>query len=139
MGGRSGISMTPRQAMFVEYFIANPNATEAARKAGYSEKTARFIGAENLTKPYIAAAIKQGLLERQERVSMDGDEVIERLAGIAVDAEVATRDRIRALELVGKRHGIFTDHMNVTFVDEIEKRLEAGRQRAAKHNAKQRK
>ena len=138
MGGRSGISMTPRQAMFVEAFIANPNAAEAARKAGYSEKAARFIGAENLTKPYIAAAIKQRRLERQDRVSMDGDEVIERLAGIAVDPEVATRDRIRALELVGKRHGIFTDQMNVTFGDEIEKRLEAGRQRAAANNAKQR-
>ena len=67
---------------------------------------------------------------------MDGDEVIERLAGIAVDAEVATRDRIRALELVGKRHGIFTDHVKLTFGDEIERRLEAGRQRAVENNAK---
>ena len=47
-----------KQDAFVKAYILNPNATQAAIAAGYSEKTARFIGSENLTKPNIIAAIK---------------------------------------------------------------------------------
>ena len=47
------MKLTPKQQAFCDYYIASGNATEAAIKAGYSEKTARVVGCENLTKPNI--------------------------------------------------------------------------------------
>ena len=47
-----------KQDAFVKSYVLTSNATQAAIEAGYSEKTARFIGSENLTKPNIAEAIK---------------------------------------------------------------------------------
>ena len=50
--------LTEKQKKFVDYYIqTSGNASEAARLAGYSEKTARASGAENLTKPNIKTAI----------------------------------------------------------------------------------
>lgn len=54
--------LTARQEKFVEHYALCGNATEAARLAGYSAKTARVIGQENLLKP----AVKQALAARQE-------------------------------------------------------------------------
>lgn len=68
--------LTIKQRLFIDAYLVCLNAAEAARRAGYSEKTARFIGAENLTKPNIAAAVAAGLAER----AMGGDEVLARLA-----------------------------------------------------------
>lgn len=50
--------LTDKQTLFVAHYVTCWNATEAAKRAGYSEKTARSIGAENLTKPDIDTAIK---------------------------------------------------------------------------------
>ena len=52
--------MTAKQTRFVEEYLVDLCAAGAARRAGYSERTARTIGAENLTKPDIAAAIGAG-------------------------------------------------------------------------------
>jgi phage terminase small subunit len=51
------MKLTRKQARFVEEYLADLNAAQAAIRAGYSAKTARVIGHENLTKPDIAAAI----------------------------------------------------------------------------------
>lgn len=48
-----GVKLRPKQKLFCEYYAQSKNATDAAIKAGYSEKTARFMGYENLTKPHI--------------------------------------------------------------------------------------
>lgn len=50
--------LTPKQRLFVAEYLIDRNAARAAAAAGYSERTARAIGAENLTKPNIAAAIQ---------------------------------------------------------------------------------
>jgi phage terminase small subunit len=55
----------------------------AAIRAGYSAKTARKIGSENLTKPDIAAAITKGRLKQAERAELTGDMVIEELRRLA--------------------------------------------------------
>ena len=49
--------LTPKQARFVQEYLMDVNATQAAIRAGYSAKTARSVGAENLTKPDIQAAL----------------------------------------------------------------------------------
>ncbi|MBM6642100.1 terminase small subunit [Lacticaseibacillus paracasei] len=59
--------LTAKQKKFVDSYIADSNATKAALEAGYSKRTARFSGAENLTKPNIKAAID----ERMKRLESD--------------------------------------------------------------------
>lgn len=65
-----GGKLSPKQKAFADYYILTKNATEAAKKAGYSEKTAGVIGFENLKKPKISAYIKKRLDEiEKERIA----------------------------------------------------------------------
>ena len=75
-------NLTPKQQRFVEEYLIDLNATQAAIRSGYSEKTANEIGAENLAKPSIAKAIQDALKERSERVQIDADYVLKRLVEI---------------------------------------------------------
>lgn len=59
--------LTPKQEMFCKEYVIDWNATRAAKAAGYSEKTAQAIGAENLTKPLISARINE-LKEETEKL-----------------------------------------------------------------------
>ncbi len=68
--------MNPKQRAFVEEYLKCWNATEAARRAGYSERTARSIGSENLTKPDIKAEIERRIAEK----AMTADEALIRIA-----------------------------------------------------------
>jgi len=68
--------MRNKQKVFIQEYVKDFNATQAALRAGYSPKTARSIGHENLTKPDIAAAIKARIDEK----AMSADEVLQRLA-----------------------------------------------------------
>ena len=65
--------LTAKQARFVEEYLVDMNATQAAIRAGYSKKTARFVGCENLTKPYIAAAINKAQKARAIRTQVTVD------------------------------------------------------------------
>ena len=83
--------LTDKQRVFVFEYLACWNATEAARRAGYSEESARFIGHENLTKPYIQAEISR----RMDEKAMSASEVLARLADQArgtIGAFVGTDD-----------------------------------------------
>ena len=71
--------MTPKQRAFVYEYLKDFNATQAAIRAGYSKKTARFIGCENLTKPNIAELID----EEFKRRAMSAHEVLSRMTDIA--------------------------------------------------------
>lgn len=74
--------LTPKQRAFVREYLIDLNATQAAIRAGYSETTARAIGAENLTKPDIASAIRKAMDERAERTQITADRVLTELAKI---------------------------------------------------------
>jgi len=75
--------LTPKQQSFVEEYLVDLNATQAAIRAGYSGKTARQTGAENLSKPAIKAAIAHHRTERCERTKVDADWVLHELATLA--------------------------------------------------------
>lgn len=77
-----------KQQLFVDEYLVDMNATKAAIRAGYSEKTAYSIGQENLNKPEIAAAIEKAFAERSKRTKIDADWLLNRLAEEA-DADVA--------------------------------------------------
>lgn len=76
--------LTAKQQVFVEEYLIDLNATQAAIRAGYSKKTARFIGCENMTKPNIAAAIANKKAERSARVQLEADRVLYQLKAIAL-------------------------------------------------------
>lgn len=73
--------LTDKQKLFIDAYVgvANCNATEAARLAGYSPETAYAIGAENLKKPQIRSAIDARLLE----LTMGPEEILARLTAHA--------------------------------------------------------
>lgn len=105
--------LTAKQSAFVNEYLVDKNATQAAIRAGYSKKTAGSIGDENLQKPEIRAAVDAGLLRLAEATETEAQWVRRRLKEEATDfTEFASHSaRIRALELLGKINGVFElDH-----------------------------
>lgn len=74
--------MTPKQEAFVREYLIDLNATQAAIRAGYSEKTAYAIGNENLSKPEIAAALAAAQQTTAKRAEMTVDQHMEDLKRI---------------------------------------------------------
>lgn len=74
--------LTAKQRAFVRDYLIDLNATQAALRAGYSEKTAYASGAENLKKPQIATAIEAAMKNRADRTEITADRVLRELAKI---------------------------------------------------------
>lgn len=83
-----GPLMTPKQAQFVREYLIDLNATQAAIRCGYSEKTAKAQASRLLTKPTIAAAVDAAKAARSDRTEIGADWVLERLVQ-EVDADLA--------------------------------------------------
>jgi phage terminase small subunit len=81
-GGCTMKAMTPKQARFVEEYLVDLNATQAAIRAGYSARMASSIGFENLQRPHIAEAIAAAQAARSARTQITQDRVLEELAKI---------------------------------------------------------
>lgn len=126
------MAMTNKQKRFADEYLVDLNATQAAIRAGYSEKTAKSQGQRMLTnvdiKNYIEEQLKQMHTERtadaQEvieyltsvlRGESEGEELVTELCGDGISKAVnvkkgpSEKDKLRAAELLGKRFGIFTD------------------------------
>jgi len=72
--------LTPKQQRFVEEYLVDLNATQAAIRAGYSKKTAKATGHENLTKPDIAKAVEAGRKAMAEKAGVSAERVVNELA-----------------------------------------------------------
>lgn len=79
----SARKLSPKQAAFVAEYLIDLNATQAAIRAGYSEKTAYRIGSELLQKTSVREAIEKGRAKRTERTEITADRVVTELAKIA--------------------------------------------------------
>lgn len=75
--------LTKKQQLFVDEYLIDLNATQAAIRAGYSVDSAKEIGCENLTKPNIQQAIAKAMAERSKRTGINQDRVVLELAKIA--------------------------------------------------------
>ena len=75
--------LTKKQQRFVDEYLIDLNATQAAIRAGYSEDSAKEIGCENLTKPNIQQAVAEQMAERSKRTEITQDKVLRELAAIA--------------------------------------------------------
>lgn len=111
--------MTPKQKKFCDEYIKSGNAKQSAIKAGYSPKTAKSIGQENLTKPDLKAYIDQRLKELSNHQILSAAEVLEYLSrvvagketeyvatskGVFPDVPVSAKDRISAAKELLKRY-----------------------------------
>lgn len=99
--------LTPKQAAFVHEYLVDLNATQAAIRAGYSKKTANRIATENLSKPVIQEALREAREAREKRSMITVEWVLAQIASIAQDEEAQQRDRLKALELLGKHLGMW--------------------------------
>lgn len=126
------MKLTERQRRFVEAFIETGNAAEAARRAGYSKKTAYSIGNENLKKPEIKYAIDRRMKEIEEGKTATPEEIIQFLSqsmrgeiieevvavegcgdgcssAVIVKKQIGAKDRLKAAELLLKRYPMKLD------------------------------
>lgn len=126
--------MTAKQMRFCDEYLIDLNATQAAIRAGYSEKNARNIASENLTKPNIKAYIDRRMAEKESALIADQDEVLKYLTAVMrgqTQSEVVVvenigdymseartmqkapdeKERLKAAELLGKRYGLYTDRV----------------------------
>ena len=93
--------LTAKQEMFVQEYLVDLNATQAAIRAGYSEKTAALIGCENIRKPNIASAIVKAKAERVEKVKIDAAYVLRQ----AVKLHERCMQEVPVLDHNGKESG----------------------------------
>lgn len=119
--------MTEKQKAFCDYYIETGNATEAAIKAGYSKKTAKVIGSENLTKPYLKQYIDERLAKIEDERIAKGEEVLQYLTKVMrgeekdqFDLDASLQDRTKAAELLGKRYRLFTEKIEVDGVQQVQ-------------------
>lgn len=126
------MKLTEKQRRFVDYYVETGNASEAARRAGYSEKTAGWIGQENLQKPTIKAAVDARLKELEDKRIAKADEVMQFLTSTLrgevkeervvvegtgegrsdariIKVQVSARDRLEAAKSLLKRYPMQLD------------------------------
>ncbi len=103
--------LTPRQARFVDEYLIDLNATQAAIRAGYSANNADKIGPELLGKTRVSAAIAEAQAKRSERVSVSQDDVVRGLHGEATAKGEGSSPsaRVSAWFHLGKHLGMFVD------------------------------
>lgn len=125
-------TLTPRQQKFCDEYLISGNATEAAIKAGYSRKTAKQTGSENLSKPDLRAYIDEQLAKIHSAKIADAKEVMKYLTSVmrgehteqvlklvgegvqtVTDIDVSAKERLKAAELIGKRYGLFTEKVGL--------------------------
>ena len=109
-------NLTPKQQRFVEEYLIDLNATQAAIRSGYSEKTAKSVGHENLTKPDIAKAIQEARESLSNKTQLTVDMVVNGLLKEAQDyADGSTQSaRVSAWAHLGKHLGMFKDKIEHT-------------------------
>lgn len=71
-----GEKLTPKMQLFIEEYLVDLNAMQAAERAGYSKRCSRWHGSELMTKPPIAKAIQRKMDERAKRIALSADYVL---------------------------------------------------------------
>lgn len=112
--------LTPKQKAFADYYIELGNATEAAKRAGYSDKYTNT----NANKLLQNTTIKQYISERMKQIESKriatAEEVLRYLTSVMrgeerdqFDLDASLQDRTKAAELLGKRYKLFTEKMEI--------------------------
>ena len=103
--------LNARQRAFCNAYLKTLNATEAAKRAGYSARSAASIGSENLRKPEIAAYIHERVRAQDLEFVASADETLVFLSAVmrgqikdAFGLDAALADRLKAADALMKRH-----------------------------------
>lgn len=132
--------LNEKQKLFIEHYLQCLNASEAARKVGYSETSAGHIGLrlKQQLAPYIEERLNEG---KRGKAIADTNEILEMLTKIARGEEkdafgldTSNQDKLKALELLGKANQLYVDKVkqetnldiNVNLVDDEEDMLPEG-------------
>lgn len=114
------MALTAKQAAFVREYLIDLNATQAAIRAGYSQRRAGEIGYQLLQKTTIQAAIKEAMDRREKRSNINQDFVLSELYKIATqgaddgpESSLKYSNKLKALELLGKHMAMFVDKAEV--------------------------
>lgn len=140
--------LTAKQQRFVDEYLIDLNATQAAIRAGYSKQTARKIAQENLTKLDIKNRIEERMAEKEKELIADQNEVLKYLTSVMRGRSRASvvvvenigdymsqaremekspdeKERLKAAELLGKRYGLFDKRDQAVKTGEKNNLLEA--------------
>lgn len=116
--------LTEKQKRFIDYYIETGNATEASRLAKYKGKNLNNVGSENLAK--LGRFIKWKMQSKNNERIASQDEILEFLTRVIrgeekdqFDLDASLQDRIKSVELLGKRYGTWVDKKNVDLNTEI--------------------
>lgn len=133
---KGGEIITPKQRKFCDEYLVDCNAAASAVRAGYSPRSAKQIGQENLSKPDLRAYIADQLAQMHNGRIADAEEVMTYLTAVMrgetkateivtelvgngvsearlMGKEPSEKERLKAAELIGRRYGIFTDRLGV--------------------------
>ena len=130
--------LTEKKKKFADYYIKTGNATESAKYAGYSEKTAYSSGQRLLKDVEVAKYVEETMEQLKKETIADADEVLQLLTSIArgetteenafvdkngnaviVETKVKEKERIKALELLGKRYKLYVDKVEANLDGEV--------------------
>jgi phage terminase small subunit len=105
--------LTERQQKFVDEYLKTRDGQAAAIAVGYSEKTAAKRASLLMLHPAVAKRIGQESARAVAREQADESFVVRELMRIAEQDDVAQGTKVRALELLGKRLGLFEDRISL--------------------------
>ena len=105
--------LTPKQEQFCREYLIDLNATQAAIRAGYSEKTANAQAGRLLVNVSVAERIAELKQERVEKVARTAQDVLNDIISVTAQArdEGDLKTALKGLELQGKHLGMFTDKL----------------------------
>lgn len=111
-----GTKLTPKQERFVAEYLIDLNATKAAMRAGYSEKTAEQLGHQLLKKTSVQQCLQRALSRQQQRTEITADLVLKGLLTEAQDRGEGSSQaaRVSAWTQLGKHLRLFTEQLDVT-------------------------
>ena len=131
--------LSKKEEKFVIEYVRTGNATQSAINAGYSERSARQTACRMLTKDYILKAIDELVKEMNSEKIADAEEVMMLLTEIArgetteenvvvdkagnvsiVETRVKEKERVKALELLGKRYKLYTDKVEASVDGQVQ-------------------
>jgi phage terminase small subunit len=105
--------LTRKRALFVDEYLVDLNATQAALRAGYSAHNANDTGYKLLHKPEVAEAIRRAVEARAERLQLSSEDVLRSIVDIRGKAVTGGKltQALRANELLGRHLKLFTDRV----------------------------
>lgn len=111
--------LSPKHKRFVVEYLLDLNASAAYLRAGYQSKNPDVDAYKLLVKPSIQKEIQRAMEDRSSRTKIEADTVLHHLAEIAFSKTEETRNRLRALELLGKHLGLFSERAEFKSTGEI--------------------